>query len=86
MIYIGKYDDKEVDFVIKDNDGIKYVQVALSVRDEITLERELGALDSINDHYPKFLITLDYDTCNYNGIKQISATDFLTGRVDFVYL
>ena len=81
-IYIGKYDDKEVDFVIKDNDGIKYVQVALSVRDEKTLERELGALDSINDHYPKYLITLDYDTCNYNGIKQISAMDFLTGRVD----
>lgn len=81
-IYIGKYDDKEVDFVIKDNDGIKYVQVALSVRDEKTLERELSSLDSIKDHYPKYLITLDYDTCNYNGIKQISALDFLTGRVD----
>ena len=81
-IYIGKYDDKEVDFVIKNNDGIKYVQVALSVRDEKTLERELIPLDSIKDHYPKYLITLDYDTNNYNGIKQISALDFLTGRVD----
>ena len=81
-IYIGKYDDKEVDFVIKNNEGIKYVQVALSVRDEKTLERELIPLDSIKDHYPKYLITLDYDTNNYNGIKQISALDFLTGRVD----
>ena len=81
-IYIGKYDDKEVDFVIKNNEGIKYVQVALSVRDEKTLERELIPLDSIKDHYPKYLITLDYDTNNYNGIKQISTLDFLTGRVD----
>ena len=81
-IYIGKYDDKEVDFVVKNNEGIKYVQVALSVRDEKTLERELTPLDSIKDHYPKYLVTLDYDTANYNGIKQISALDLLTGRVD----
>lgn len=81
-IYIGKYDDKEVDFVVKNYDGIKYIQVALSVRDEKTLERELAPLDNIKDHYPKYLITLDYDTANYNGIKQISALDFLTGRID----
>jgi len=81
-IYIGKYDDKEIDFVIKNKDGIKYIQVALSVRDEKTRERELSALDSIKDHYPKYLITLDYDTNVYNGIKQISALDFLLGRIN----
>lgn len=81
-IYIGKYDDEEVDFVIKNNDGIKYIQVALSVRDENTLKRELKALNNIKDHYPKYLITLDYDTNDYNGIKQISAIDFLTGKID----
>lgn len=81
-IYIGKYNDKQIDFVIKNQDGIKYIQVALSVRDEITLKREIDALNSINDHYPKVLITLDYDTNDYNGIRQISALNFLTGRVD----
>ena len=34
----------------------------------------------LKDHYPKYLITLDYDTNVYNGIKQISAIDFLMGR------
>ena len=81
-IYIGKYEENEVDFVIKSNEGMKYIQVALSVRDEKALERELKSLDNIKDHYPKYLITLDYDTNDYNGIKQISALDFLTGRVD----
>lgn len=81
-IYVGKYDDSEVDFVIRNNEGIKYIQVALSVRDEKTLKRELTPLDNIKDHYPKYLITLDYDTNDYNGIKQISALDFLTGRVN----
>ena len=51
QIYIGKYDDLEVDFVLKNNDGLKYIQVALSVRDEKTLERELNVLTKIKDNY-----------------------------------
>ena len=81
-IYIGKHDEEEVDFVIKNNDGIKYIQVALSVRDEDTLKRELTSLKNIKDNYPKYLITLDYDTNDFDGIKQISAIDFLTGRTN----
>ena len=80
-IYIGKYDEEEVDFVIKNNDGIKYIQVALSVRNEDALKRELAPLKNIKDNYPKYLITLDYDTNDFEGIKQISAIDFLTGRI-----
>lgn len=81
-IYIGKNDANEVDFVVETDDDYMYVQVALSVRDEQTLERELRSLETISDHYKKYLITLDYDTNNYNGIKQISAIDFLLGRIE----
>ena len=81
-IYIGKNDINEVDFVVETEEDLMYVQVALSVRDNQTLERELKPLETISDHYKKYLITLDYDTNNYNGIKQISAIDFLLGRVE----
>lgn len=81
-IYIGKNDITEVDFVVETNEDYIYVQVALSVRDEQTLQRELKPLETIADHYKKYLITLDYDTNNYNGIKQISALDFLLGRIE----
>ena len=81
-IYIGKNDDTEIDFVVKNNTGIKYIQVSLSVRDEKTLERELTPLKNIADNYPKYIITLDYDTVDYDGIKQISALDFLKGNID----
>lgn len=81
-IYIGKNGDTEVDFVVKKDDGIKYIQVSLSVRDEVTLKRELASLETIKDHYPKYIITLDYDNEVYNGIKQLNAIDFLLGRVD----
>ncbi len=82
QIYIGKYDDLEVDFVLKNNDGIKYVQVALSARDEKTLARELNVLKKIKDNYPKYLITLDYDKVDHEGIRQISALEFLTGEIE----
>lgn len=81
-IYIGKNNSSEVDFVVETNEDLIYLQVALSVRDENVLARELKPLDDINDHYKKYIITLDYDTNIYNGIKQISALDFLTGRIE----
>lgn len=49
---------------------------------EKTLQRELATLESIRDHYPKYIITLDYDHTSYNGIKQINALEFLLGRED----
>ena len=81
-VYIGKNDETEVDFVVEAEDEYIYIQVALSVREELTLKRELKSLESISNHYKKYIITLDYDTNNYNGIKQISAIDFLLGRVE----
>ena len=80
-VYIGKNDTTEVDFVVEAEDEYVYIQVALSVRDEQTLKKELKPLDNISDHFKKYIITLDYDTNNYNGIKQISAIDFLLERV-----
>ncbi len=81
-IYIGKNDDTEVDFVVENHENIKYIQVSLSVRDDKTLTRELKPLQSINDNYPKYIMTLDYDTNDFNGIKQISVIDFLIGKED----
>lgn len=82
QIYVGKKDQMEVDFVLEKEDDLIYVQVSLSVREEQTLERELKPLRSIQDYHKRYLMTLDYDTNNYDGIKQISAIDFLLGRVD----
>lgn len=77
-VYIGKSGDKEVDFVAVNRDGIKYYQVAYTVRDSKTLERELSALESINDHYPKVILTMDMDPeVDYNGIKTMNVLKWL---------
>ncbi len=79
-VYIGKIDNYEVDFVAINSKGIEYYQVAETVRNEETLKRELRALDIINDHYPKYLLTLDIDPeTSYNGIRKINALEWLLG-------
>lgn len=77
-VYVGKIDTYEVDFIAKGPKGIEYYQVAASVREKSTLDRELDALRKINDDYPKFLITLDNDPeVSYEGIRKINAINFL---------
>ncbi len=82
-VYVGKIDSFEVDFVAQNSKGICYYQVALSVRDEKTLERELGPLMAIRDHYPKMILTLDEEPeAQYDGIRGINARDWLLGLTD----
>ena len=77
-VYVGKVDDLEVDFVAENRDGLKYYQVALTVRDENTLNRELKSLQKTGDHYPKYLLTLDMDLeADYNGITKLNVVDWL---------
>jgi uncharacterized protein len=80
-VYIGKSGDKEIDFVAENRKGVQYFQVAYTVRDKNTLERELSALESINDHYPKFILTMDIDPeVDYNGIRKINVLDWLLDK------
>ena len=82
-VYVGKIDSFEVDFVAQNSRGIQYYQIALSVRDEKTLERELRPLMAIRDHYPKMILTLDDDPeAQYDGIRRINARDWLLGLTD----
>ncbi|MBR1676834.1 MAG: ATP-binding protein, partial [Clostridia bacterium] len=80
-IATGKVAEKEVDFIIKDGESIKYVQVAVSVMDEEKLKQELRPFGEIKDNYPKYIITLDdYFVKDHDGVKTINAIDFLLGE------
>jgi predicted AAA+ superfamily ATPase len=77
-VYVGKYNDREIDFVVqKANNEREYYQVAYTVNDEKTFNREISAFDRIKDNYPKFLLTLDYDNTSINGIRKINLIDWL---------
>jgi predicted AAA+ superfamily ATPase len=81
-VWVGKTNGGEIDFVVKtESGGLAYYQVALSIRDEKTKRRELSALEAIKDNYPKFLLTLDFETNDHSGIRQFNAIDWLLGQV-----
>jgi len=77
-VWIGKIDNREVDFVVRGKDGYtKYIQVSQTVMDPITLARELAPFDHIDDHNEKILLTMDWQTGSHNGVKQINVIDWL---------
>lgn len=77
-VYAGRSQQGEVDFVVhKPNGFVEYYQVAYTVNDEKTLNREISSLSKIKDIHPKYLLTMDYDTANINGIQKINVIDWL---------
>lgn len=78
-VYIGKNDTKEIDFIAERGEDKVYIQVAYMLYDENTMQREFGGLMEINNHYPKYVVTMDRISVgnNYRGIRQIHLSDFL---------
>jgi predicted AAA+ superfamily ATPase len=77
-VYVGKHQDREIDFVVhKANNEVEYYQIAYTVNDEKTFKREISAFDRIRDNYPKYLLTLDFDTVNIDGIQKTNVIDWL---------
>lgn len=76
-VYIGKSDDKEIDFVAVKQDSKLYVQVCRTLPEDS--ERETANLKAIKDNYPKYVVTMDSSVCgNDEGIKIMHIKDFLT--------
>ena len=77
-IYVGRVGDVEIDFITIKGEEKAYYQVALTVRDTATMQRELAPLLAVSDNYPKFLLTMDNDPVTWHeGIKQQYVLDWL---------
>jgi predicted AAA+ superfamily ATPase len=77
-IWTGTSRNSEVDFVCKTKTGeIEYYQVAWQLTNEQTIEREFGALEKIDDNYPKVLLTTDGFTQNRRGVKHFNVFNWL---------
>ncbi len=75
-VYIGKLNTREIDFVAVQRDERVYVQVCRNLPDD--LDREIGNLLDIKDHYPKYVVTLDeLAGGNVNGVRIVHLSDFL---------
>lgn len=79
-IKTGYLKDAEIDFVANKNNEICYFQVTYLLSDQKTIDREFGNLLSINDNYPKYVISFDGFSApsTYKGIKHLTLLEFLT--------
>ena len=77
-MYVGKFGTSEIDFVAEKQGNKVYVQVAYKLENEQTIQREFGNLLSIDDQFPKYVITMDdFWKDSIEGVKHLYITDFL---------
>jgi predicted AAA+ superfamily ATPase len=76
-VQIGKMDDMEIDFIATAGDKKIYYQVAASIIDPATFDREIAPFRKIRDHFPKYVLTTDDLPIGQDGIEQINIVDFL---------
>lgn len=80
QVYVGQLQAGEIDFVCTKPDGYRiYIQVSYMIIDEETRKREFGNLQSINDNYPKYVVSMTpmVTKSDYEGIKHLHLRNFL---------
>ncbi len=77
-VYVGKFGDKEIDFIAEFPNQKVYVQVSYSIANADTLSRELQPLMDVRDNYKKYIVTMDsLASGNKDGIEFIYLPNFL---------
>jgi predicted AAA+ superfamily ATPase len=77
-VTVGKLNGGEVDFICRRRDQKVYLQTAYLLADQKTRDREFGRLESIKDHYPKYVVSMDpIAGGDVRGIRHLTLLDFL---------
>lgn len=67
-IKVGSLGKGEIDFIATKFDEKIYIQVAYILADDNVVNREFGAYNTIDDNYPKYVLTMDTFDFSQNGI------------------
>ncbi len=78
-VKIGHLQAGEIDFVCTKKNSRVYIQVSYIIANEETRRREFGQLTKIEDHYPKYVISVTpfVRESDNNGIKHLGLRHFL---------
>ncbi|MCD8149027.1 MAG: ATP-binding protein [Clostridiales bacterium] len=58
-VSVGRIGKLECDFIVRRTNDYRYIQVAMTIAERETEEREYRPFYQIRDNYPKYLLTLD---------------------------
>jgi predicted AAA+ superfamily ATPase len=76
-VEIGKIGVKEIDFIATKDQQRIYIQVSYLLSSENTIQREFESLKSINDNFPKYVISMDKFNLSKDGIIHLNFETFL---------
>ena len=78
QVYIGKLENKEIDFIAEKENRKIYLQVSYYLATPETIKREFSVLQNIKDNYPKYVVSMDtIFGGDFKGIQRINLVDFL---------
>jgi predicted AAA+ superfamily ATPase len=76
-IYVGQGVNYEIDFIAVRRDETAYFQVTYLLASPETIEREFSPLLSVNDNFPKYVLSLDEVNFSRKGIIHRNIRDWL---------
>lgn len=74
---VGRIGKLECDFITRINNEYRYIQVAMTIMEQSTEEREYRPFSEIRDNYPKYLLTMDTLLQKRNGIIHKNIISFI---------
>jgi len=77
-VSIGKVGEYEIDFIAERGNERMYIQVAQTLSEQSTREREIRSLIGIKDGHPKLVISMDPEiVSDYAGVKNRNIVSWL---------
>lgn len=81
QVSVGKIDGKEIDFVLYKGTEVLYLQIAYLLADQSTIDREFSVYNLIQDHYRKYVLSMDQVDFSRDGIIHQNVEKFLEMEV-----
>lgn len=81
QVYVGKTYKSEVDFIAQRGTEKFYLQAAYLLNNDETVDREFGVYRSIEDNYPKYVISTDRIPMSRDGIIHKNLCNWLLESV-----
>lgn len=77
-VSVGRIGNLECDFIARKSNNYYYIQVAMTIADPKTEEREYRPFEKIRDSYPRFLFTLDPLLQKRDGVTHLNLLEFIS--------
>ncbi len=81
FVSVGRIGKLECDFIARRVNDYRYIQVAMTIAERETEEREYKPFYQVRDNYPKYLLTLDSFLQERDGVEHLNIVNMLYDNI-----